>query len=128
MGSQPTSQVKWDIQLLKHCSPLHPHPPSPLYSGTGKTWSAKQLCYCMAAALLKDDTPNRIPIFISAQELARMMRGKKRMKGNLIQKYIINSSHGGRNGVQEMLLGAYKKRTAVLILDGLVRETRHCFI
>ena len=57
-----------------------------------------------------------------------MMRGKKGMKGNLIQKYIINSSHGGRNGVQKMLLGAYKKRTAVLILDGLVRETRHCFI
>ena len=79
----------------------------------------------MAAALLEDAAPIRVPIFISAQELARMMRGNQETKGNLIQKYIINSSHGGRNGVQEMLLGAYKKRTAVLILDGLVRETRH---
>ena len=81
----------------------------------------------MAAALLEDDSPIRVPIFISAQELARMMRENKETKGNLIQKYIINSSHS-RNGVQEMLLGAYKKRTAVLILDGLVRETRHCSV
>ena len=98
--------------------------PAPLtaHSGTGKTWSAKQLCHCMAAALLKDDAPNKVPIFISAQELARMMRGKKQEKGNLIQKYIVHSPHGGHNGAPEMLLEAYKNRTAILILDGLVSE------
>ena len=54
--------------------------------------------------------------------------GNQETKGNLIQKYIINSSHGGQNGVQEMLLDAYNNRTAVLILDGLVRESHHCSI
>ena len=76
----------------------------------------------MAAALLKDDAPNKVPIFISAQGLARMMRGKKQEKGNLIQKYIVNSSDGGQNGVPEMLLKAYNNRAAILILDGLVSE------
>ena len=121
-GARPTSQVVGHSIHEKHCSSGPIPAPLTAHSGTGKTWSAKQLCYCMAAALLKDDAPNKVPIFISAQGLARMMRGKKQEKGNLIQKYIVHSPHGGQNGVPEMLLEAYKNRTAILILDGLVSE------
>ena len=95
--------------------------PSPPRSGTGKTWSAKQLCHCMATALSREDAPSRVPIFISAQELARMMRGTEASArtGDLFHMYI-DSLHDRRKDVKEMLLDAYTKRTAVLILDGLV--------
>ena len=99
--------------------------PSPPRSGTGKTWSAKQLCHCMAASLFKDDAPTRVPIFISAQELARMMRGMgaSARSGDLFHMYI-DSLHDSRKDVKEMLLEAYINRTAVLILDGLVSCSR----
>ena len=79
----------------------------------------------MATALLKDKTPNRVPIFISAQELARMMRGTEASArtGDLFHMYI-DSLHDSRKDVKEMLLDAYTKRTAVLILDGLVSCSR----
>ena len=95
--------------------------PSPPHSGTGKTWSAKQLCHCVATALFNEDAPSTVPIFISAQELARMMRGMgaSARTGDLFHMYI-DSLHDRRNGVKEMLLHAYTKRTGVLILDGLV--------
>ena len=75
----------------------------------------------MATALLKEQTPSRVPIFISAQELARMMRGMgaSACTGDLFHMYI-DSLHDSRKDVKEMLLDAYTKRTAVLILDGLV--------
>ena len=75
----------------------------------------------MAASLFKDNAPTRVPIFISAQELARMMRGMgaSARTGDLFQMYI-DSLHDSRKDVKEMLLDAYTKRTAVLILDGLV--------
>ena len=75
----------------------------------------------MATTLLKDDAPNRVPIFISAQELARMMRGMgaSARTGDLFHMYI-DSLNDNRKGAKEMLLDAYSKRTAVLILDGLV--------
>ena len=75
----------------------------------------------MATALFADDVPTRVPIFISAQELARMMRGMRASArtGDLFHMYI-DSLHDSRKDVKEMLLDAYTKRTAVLILDGLV--------
>ena len=75
----------------------------------------------MATALLKDDARNRVPIFISAQELARMMRGTgaSACTGDLFHMYI-DTLNNGRKGEKEMLLNAYTKRTAILILDGLV--------
>ena len=75
----------------------------------------------MATALLKDDAPNRVPMFISAQELARLMRGigASARAGNLFHMYI-NSLNNNRKGAKEMLLDAYTNRTAILILDGLV--------
>ena len=75
----------------------------------------------MATALLKDDAPNRVPIFISAQELARMMRGTgaSARTGDLFHMYI-DSLNDNRKGAKEMLLDAYTNRTAILILDGLV--------
>ena len=75
----------------------------------------------MAAALLKDDAPNKVPIFISAQELARMMRGMgaSARTGDLFHMYL-ETLHDSRKDVKEMLLDAYTKRTAILILDGLV--------
>ena len=79
----------------------------------------------MAASLSKDDAPTRVPIFISAQELARMMRGTEASArtGDLFHMYI-DSLHDRRKDVKEMLLDAYTKRTAVLILDGLVSCSR----
>ena len=79
----------------------------------------------MATTLLKDDAPNRVPIFISAQELARMMRGMgaSARTGDLFHMYI-DSLNDNRKGAKEMLLDAYSKRTAVLILDGLVSCSR----
>ena len=75
----------------------------------------------MATALLKDEAPNRVPIFISAQELARMMRGMgaSARTGDLFHMYI-DSLPDSRKDLKEMLLDAYTKRTAILILDGLV--------
>ena len=83
----------------------------------------------MATALLKDDAPNRVPIFISAQELARMMRGMgasartgwlartmRGMKargahtGDFFHMYI-DTLHDLEKGVKEMLLDAYTKHT-----------------
>ena len=74
----------------------------------------------MATALSRD-APSRVPIFISAQELARMMRGMgaSARTGHLFHMYI-DSLHDSRKDVKEMLLDAYTNRTAVLILDGLV--------
>ena len=99
---------------------------APVHSGTGKTWAAKQLCYCTAAALLEDNAPNKVPILISAQALARMMRGagaaSSDTTGNLFHMYI-NSLRGSRKGAREMLLDAYNKRNVVLILDGLVSDS-----
>ena len=106
--------------------------PSPPRSGTGKTWSAKQLCHCMATALSRDDAPSRVPIFISAQELAQMMRrmAASARTGDLFHMYM-DSLHDRRKDVKEMLLDAYTKRTAVLILDGLVScspfHTHSCY-
>ena len=79
----------------------------------------------MAASLFKDDAPSRVPIFISAQELARMMRGTEASArtGDLFRMYI-DSLDDSRKDVKEMLLDAYTKRTAVLILDGLVSCSR----
>ena len=113
-----------DSHSLTHLR-LKPHSLASPHSGTGKTWSAKQLCHCLAAALLKDKTPNRVPIFISAQELARMMRGSgaSARTGDLFHMYI-DSLRESRKDVKEMLLDAYNKRTAVLILDGLVSCSR----
>ena len=50
-----------------------------------------------------------------------MMRGMGASAGtgDLFHMYI-NSLHGSQKGAKEMLLDAYSKRTAVLILDGLV--------
>ena len=79
----------------------------------------------MAASLLEDGAPNRVPIFISAQELARMMRENQETKGNLIQKYIINSSHGGRNGVQEM--ARYTEKGLHLAPAAAVRRAAYNF-
>ena len=109
------------IFLLASTTARKPLTPHLSHSGTGKTWSAKQLCHCMAASLFKDDAPTRVPIFISAQELARMMRGTEASArtGDLFHMYI-DSLHDRRKDVKEMLLDAYTKRTAVLILDGLV--------
>ena len=75
----------------------------------------------MATALLKDEAPNRVPIFISAQELARMMRGTgaSACTGDLFHMYM-DSLNDNRKDVKEMLLDAYTNRTAILILDGLV--------
>ena len=75
----------------------------------------------MATALSRDDAPSRVPIFISAQELARMMRGMgaSARTADLFHMYI-DSLHDRRKAMKEMLLDAYTKRTAVLILDGLV--------
>ena len=107
--------------------------PSPPRSGTGKTWSAKQLCHCMATALSREDAPSRVPIFMSAQELARMMRGMgaSARTGDLFRMYF-DSLHDRRKDVKEMLLDAYTKRTAVLILDGLVScssfDPRSCYL
>ena len=97
----------------------------PSTTGTGKTWAAKQLCYCTAAALLEDNAPNKVPILISAQALARMMRGAGAAStgtDNLFHMYI-NSLRGSRKGAREMLLDAYNKRNVVLILDGLVSKS-----
>ena len=79
----------------------------------------------MATALLKEPTPSRVPIFISAQELARMMRGMgaSAPTGDLLHMYI-DSLNDGRKTSQETLMDAYAKRNAVLILDGLVSSLR----
>ena len=75
----------------------------------------------MATALLKDDAPNRVPIFISAQELARIMRGTgaSARTGDLFHMYI-DSLNDDRKGAKEMLLDGYTNHSAILILDGLV--------
>ena len=75
----------------------------------------------MATALLNGGAPNRVPIFISAQELARMMRGTgaSARTGDLFHMYI-DSLPDSRKDLKEMLLNAYTNRTAILILDGLV--------
>ena len=71
----------------------------------------------MASALLKGGVPKRVPVFISVQVLARMMRGKGAVPDNLVHAYIdVNSSPGE----QELLHAAYNDQSAVLILDGLV--------
>ena len=81
----------------------------------------------MATALLKEQTPSRVPIFISAQELARMMRGSgmgaSAPTGDLLHMYI-DSLNDGRKTSKETLMDAYAKRNAVLILDGLVSSLR----
>ena len=95
----------------------------------------------MATVLLKDDASSRVPIFISAQELARMMRSvrtgwlAKMMRGmkarsartgDFFHMYI-DTLQNLEKGVKEMLLDAYTKRNAILILDGLVSCSRFGF-
>ena len=84
----------------------------------------------MAVALLEDSKPSKVPIFVSAQDLARMMRGGAGLHAtteNLFNMYI-NCLEESQNGAQEMLLDAYNKRNAILILDGLVSPSPcNCF-
>ena len=78
----------------------------------------------MATALLQDDAPNRVPIFISAQELARMMRGMgaSARAADLFHMYI-DSLNYMQLDMKEMLLDAYTNQNAVLFLDGLVSSS-----
>ena len=71
-------------------------------------------------------------MFLSAQELARMMRGAAALTGtgNLVIKYI-ESLEGTRKGARDVLLDAYNTRSLILVLDGLVRAplfTMRCLV